>query len=129
VLYVWLYGRKKGWNRVKYAGIRTIRGVNSRLPRYPQAALIWLLAGMHLVIRAGKRLVGMKVAPVTSLNQFLVVTRDRYTPKHAREHTEPEVKGWFERKGYQDVVRRTKWATIDVWNGSTDLAVRGRRPA
>lgn len=128
-LYVWLYGRKKGWNRVKYGVIRTIRAINARLPRYPQMVVIWLLTGMHLVIRGVKKLLGMKVAPITSLNQLLVVTRDRYTPKHAREHTETEVKGWFQRRGYRDVVRRTRWESIEVWNGSTDLAIRGRRPA
>lgn len=128
VLYVWLYGRKKGWNRIKYGVIRTIRGINARLPRYPQAAVIWLLAGMHMVIRGAKKLLGMALAPITSWNQMLVVTRDRYTPKHAREHTEAEVKGWFRDKGYLDVVRRTQWATVDVWNGSTDLAIRGRKP-
>lgn len=127
-LYVWLYGRKRGWNRVKYGVIRSIRAVNSRLPRVPQAILIWLLAGFHLVIRTLKRAVGMKVAPVESLNQLLVVTRDRYTPKHAREHTEAEVKGWFGAKGYTNVVRRTAWKTIDVWNGSTDLSIKGVRP-
>jgi SAM-dependent methyltransferase/uncharacterized protein YbaR (Trm112 family) len=128
VLYVWLYGRKRGWNRIKYGVIRAIRAVNSRLPKYPQTAVIWLLTGMHLLIRLGKQLVGMPVAPITSLNQMLVVTRDRYTPKHAREHTEAEVTSWFTRKGYQGVTRRTEWQTVPVWNGSTDLAIRGRRP-
>ena len=129
LLYVWLYGRKHGWNRVKYGVIRTIRGVNARLPRIPQMIIIYLLAGMHVVIRALKRLVGMRVEPIESLSQLLVITRDRYTPKHAREHTEAEVRSWFEQHGYTGITRRTTWQTIKVWNGSTDLAIRGVRPA
>jgi SAM-dependent methyltransferase len=128
LLYVWLYGRKRGWNRIKYLVIRAIRGVNSRLPRYPQMVVIYLLTAFHLVIRFLKKLVGIRVEPIDSMSQMLVVTRDRYTPKHAREHTEAEVKGWFAEKGYTGIVRRLDWNTVVAWNGSTDLAIRGIRP-
>lgn len=125
LLYVWLYGKKQGWNRVKYAVIRTIRGITSRLPRYPQMAVIYLLTGFHMAIRSIKKLFGLKVAPIDSMNQLLVVTRDRYTPMYAREHTEAEVKGWFADAGYISVTRRTRWDSIDTWNGSTDLSIKG----
>jgi SAM-dependent methyltransferase/uncharacterized protein YbaR (Trm112 family) len=128
LFYVWLYGRKKGWNRLKYMVIRTLRGVISRLPEGPQMAVIRLLAYMHVAIRGAKRAIGMDIAPIDSVPQLLVVTRDRYTPRYAREHTEAEVKGWFTAQGYQGVERRNEWATFDMFNGSTDLSIRGYKP-
>jgi hypothetical protein len=70
----------------------------------------------------------MDIAPIDSVPQLLVVTRDRYTPRYAREHTEAEVKGWFTAQGYQGVERRNEWATFDMFNGSTDLSIRGYKP-
>lgn len=127
--YVWLYGKKKGWNRVKYLGIRSIRGVNAHLPESLQTGVVYLMAGAHLLIRGAKRLVGLRVAPIESMSQFLYVIRDHYTPKFAREHTEQEVTGWYAETGFRDVVRRTHWKTVAEWNGSTDLAIKGVRPA
>jgi ubiquinone/menaquinone biosynthesis C-methylase UbiE/uncharacterized protein YbaR (Trm112 family) len=127
LLYVWLYGKKKGWNRAKYIMIDTLRLPISRLPRYPQALVIRLLVGMHKVIRGIKRRVGMKVADISTMNQMLVVTRDRYTPKYAREHTEAEVMKWFDENGYTNVSRRTDWPKTHMWAGSTDLAITGYR--
>jgi len=128
MLYVWLYGKKKGWNWVKYLVIRSIRGINARLPKPLQTAMVYLMTGMHLVIRPIKRLLGMQVQPIESMRQMLVVVRDRYTPKFAREHTEREVTGWFGEAGFTGASRRTQWQSIDVWNGSTDLAIKGYRP-
>ena len=79
-LYVWLYGKKRGWNRIKYMVIRALRFFISRMPRWLQQIVIYALIGFHLVIRSLKRLLGMRLAPIDSLGQFLVVTRDRYTP-------------------------------------------------
>lgn len=129
MFYVWLYGKKEGWNWVKYLGIRSIRGINAHLPKPLQTGVVYLMTGVHLAIRGTKRLVGMKVAPIESMSQFLYVVRDHYTPKFAREHTESEVKGWYAEVGFRDVSRRTRWQTIDAWNGSTDVAVKGFRPA
>lgn len=125
--YLWLYGKKKGWNWVKYLGIRSIRGINAHLPEVLQTAVVWIMAGVHVVIRGFKRLVGMRVASIESLSQLLYVVRDHYTPKYAREHTESEMKGWFQEAGFERISRRTEWRTVDAWNGSTDVAMTGYR--
>jgi SAM-dependent methyltransferase len=127
MLYVWLYGRKHGWNRVKYIMIDALRVPISRLPKYPQTLAIGFLVGFHRVIRGIKRLANVKVANIRTKNQMLVVTRDRYTPKYAREHTEAEVTEWFEANGYTNVSRRTAWTKTKLWIGSTDLAIKGYR--
>ncbi len=126
-LYVWLYGKKRGWNRIKYMVIRALRFFISRMPRWLQQIVIYALIGFHLVIRSLKRLFGMRLAPINSLGQFLVVTRDRYTPLHAHEHTEQEVIGWFRNCGYEKVSRRTDWKTFYMFVDSTDLSIIGTK--
>lgn len=126
-LYVWLYGKKKGWNRFRFFFIRNIRYVVARLPKWPQVPAVWALGLVHAVVRFGKRLAGVKQIPYRTWGQFIVGIRDKYTPKYAREHTEREVIGWFREAGYEDVFRRTDWPQTPVWNGSTDLAIRGTR--
>jgi ubiquinone/menaquinone biosynthesis C-methylase UbiE/uncharacterized protein YbaR (Trm112 family) len=126
-LYVWLYGKKKGWNRIKYVMTDAFRLPISRLPKTLQAGMVYLMAGMHVAIRSMKKWLGMSVADIKTLNQLLVVTRDRYTPRYAREHTEQEVRGWFEDNGYVSVARRTTWAHTKMFQNSTDLAIKGIR--
>ena len=128
VLYVWLYGRKKGWNRFRFFFIRNIRFVTARLPYFPQTVIVWIMAAVTAVMRFFKRnFLGTKQIPYTSWSQFLVGIRDKYTPLYAHEHTEQEVKKWFETAGYIDVQRRIHWNKTKVWIGSTDLSIKGRR--
>lgn len=127
LFYVWLYGKKEGWNRIKYIMIDTFRLPISRLPKYPQTLVIYALAGFHILIRALKRILGMKVADIRSMHQLLVAVRDRYTPRYAREHREKEVIEWFRDNGFVNVSRRTTWEKTGFWKGSTDLAIKGHR--
>lgn len=126
-LYVWLYGKKRGWNRIKYILIDSLRVPIACLPHRLQTVVIYLLVGFHMVTRALKQLVGMKVSDIQSIRQFLVVVRDRYTPRYAREHREEEVIGWFTANGYKNVSRRTSWEHTKPWHESTDLSIKGVR--
>lgn len=126
-LYVWLYGKKKGWNRFRFAFIRTLRFFVSRLPGSPQSGAVFLIALVHATIRFCKRLVGVQQIPYKTWSQFVVSIRDKYTPLYAREHTEQEVKHWFTDAGYEGTERRTHWESMPSWNGSTDLAIKGYR--
>jgi ubiquinone/menaquinone biosynthesis C-methylase UbiE/uncharacterized protein YbaR (Trm112 family) len=127
MLYVWLYGKKKGWNRFRFLFIRSIRFFVSRLPKQPQTAAVWIMGAIHGAVRVLKRLVGYDMIEHKTLNQYLVGIRDKYTPKYAREHTEPEIRGWFEAAGFKNVVRRTSWPKTPFWEGSTDIAMRGEK--
>ncbi|MGH7491092.1 MAG: methyltransferase domain-containing protein [bacterium] len=127
LFYVWLYGRKKGWNRFRFVFIRAARTIISRLPEAPQTVMIRVMASLHRTIHSLKRLVGMKSARYRSNSQFLVGIRDKYTPLYAKEHEEDEIKNWFLRNGYIEVERRNTWEKTKQWTGSTDLAIKGRR--
>ncbi len=127
ILYVWLYGKKKGWNRFRFIFIRLARFIISRLPKYLQTFMIYVVAGIVLIIRFFKRLLGMEKVKYKTMNQFLVGIRDKFTPKYAREHTEAEVKQWFINAGYKEVNRRTKWEKTKMWVDSTDLSISGIR--
>jgi len=126
-LCVWLYGKKQGWLAFRFFFHRNIRRVISRLPRYPQTAMVWVMAGIHLTVRFFKRLLGMEKVQYKTMNQFLVTMRDKYTPKYAREHREEEVKSWFEQHGYHGVERQRDWIKTPLWQGSTDLSIRGTK--
>ncbi len=127
LLYVWLYGRKKGWNRFRFIFIRAARTVISRLPRIPQTVMVYFMAFIHIVILSLKKLTGMKRAKYKTKSQFLVGIRDKYTPHYAREHTEEEVKNWFMQNGYTNVTRRTNWEKTKAWSNSTDLSIKAIR--
>lgn len=126
-LYVWLYGKKEGYMAFRFFFHRNLRRIISRLPKYPQTAMVWVMAGIHLTVRALKRLLGMEKVQYKTMNQFLVTMRDKYTPKHAREHREDEVKAWFDQHGYHSVARQRDWPKTHFWQGSTDLAIRGTK--
>lgn len=127
VLYVWLYGRKKGWNRFRFLFIRSARFIIARLPRTLQTVMVYFMTGIHLSVRLMKRLLGMEKVRYKSMSQFLVSIRDKYTPLYAREHTEAEVEGWFSAAGYDNVERRTTWEATRWWKDSTDLSIKGIR--
>lgn len=127
MLYVWLYGKKKGWNRFRFIFIRSARTIISRLPKAPQTAMVYVMTFIHLFVRFIKRQVGMEKVQYRTLSQFLVSMRDKYTPIYAREHTEEEVKKWFVETKHTEVARRTSWDKTHWWRGSTDLAIKGTR--
>jgi len=127
VLYVWLYGRKKGWNRFRFLFIRSARFVIARLPRIPQTIMVYVMTVVHLTVRFIKRMLGMEKVQYKTMAQFLVSMRDKYTPLYAREHGEAEVKQWFEEAGFINVERRLDWPKTPWWRGSTDLSIRGRK--
>ncbi len=127
MLYVWLYGKKKGWNRFRFAFIRSLRFIVSRLPGVLQSAAVFVIALVHAAVRFCKRLLGAQQIRYKTWSQFVVGIRDKYTPLYAREHTETEIKGWFSEAGYEGAERRTQWASLPSWNGSTDLAIKARR--
>jgi hypothetical protein len=89
--------------------------------------MVYVMAGIHIVVRFFKRFLGMEKVRYKTVSQFLVGIRDRYTPLYACEHTENEVKGWFKEAGYANVARRTQWEKTKWWVGSTDLAIKGTR--
>jgi len=126
-LFVWLYGKKEGWLAFRFLFHRNLRRIISRLPKYPQTAMVYVMAGIHLTVRFFKRLLGMEKVQYKTMNQFLVTMRDKYTPKHAREHREDEVKAWFKEHDYSDVNRQRDWPKTTFWQGSTDLAIRGTK--
>jgi len=127
LLYVWLYGKKRGWNRFRFIFIRTARIIISRLPKYSQTLMVYVMAGIHLTVRFIKRLLGMEKVQYKTMSQFLRSIRDKYTHIYAREHTEEEVKRWFDEAGYVNVERRTSWQKNAWWRGSTDLSMKGTR--
>jgi ubiquinone/menaquinone biosynthesis C-methylase UbiE/uncharacterized protein YbaR (Trm112 family) len=124
-LYVWLYGKKKGWNRFRFLFIRTARFFISRMPDSFQKIGVYIMYLIHTFVRFIKRVLGLEKVQYKTKQQLLVSIRDKYTPKYAREHTENEVKGWFKEKGYENVSRRTEWPNTYWWNGSTDLSIIG----
>ncbi|MFB0564539.1 MAG: methyltransferase domain-containing protein [Candidatus Aminicenantaceae bacterium] len=127
LLYVWLYGKKRGWNRFRFIFFRTARTIISRLPKLPQTFMVYVMALIHLTVRFVKRHLGMEKVNYKTMSQFLVGIRDKYTHIYAREHTEDEVKNWFRETGYTCISRRTTWEKTKMWNGSTDLSIRGIR--
>lgn len=127
LLYVWLYGKKKGWNRVRFLFIRAARAIISRLPKNYQDVMIHVMASIHLAVRFVKRYLWMEKVQYKTMSQFLVGIRDKYTHLYAREHTENEVKKWFRETGHKNVVRGTNWEKTKWWKGSTDLSIRGIR--
>ncbi len=125
--YVWLYGQKKGWNLIRNVFfIQPIRKVTSRLPKYPQAVMVYAMGLAHGAVRVVKRLAGKKLHENISLNQYLVGIRDKYTPKYATDHTEDEVLEWFETAGFEEASRRTDWPKTPDWRDSTDLSILGK---
>ena len=127
MLYVWLYGKKRGYNWFRYLFFRSARTIISRLPKAPQTFMVYVMAFLHLGILSLKKILGMKRTEYKTFSQFLVGIRDKYTPVYAREHTEEEVKNWFKEAGYKNVCRRTQWGKTPAWRGSTDLSVKGIR--
>jgi ubiquinone/menaquinone biosynthesis C-methylase UbiE len=125
IFYVWLYGKKNGWNRFRFLYIRTARFFISRMPDGLQNAGVHIMYYIHSFVRFIKRKLGMEKVQYKTRQQLLVSIRDKYTPKYAREHTEKEVEGWYEEKGYKNVSRRQDWPTTYWWNGSTDLSIIG----
>jgi ubiquinone/menaquinone biosynthesis C-methylase UbiE len=125
LLYVWLYGKKKGWNRFRFLFIRTARFFIARMPHYPQVAMVYVMATIHFGVRFIKRLLGLEKVQYQTLAQFLVSIRDKYTPLHAREHTEAEVIQWFGEAGFSNAERRVSWANTPWFIGSTDLSISG----
>lgn len=125
LLYVWLYGKKRGWNKIRFIFIKTVRFIIARLPHIPQDFMINILLYLHLFVRAVKRRLGLEKVQYKTRSQLRVSIRDKYTPIYAREHTEDEVKGWFYESGYENVIRKTHWEKTPWWNGSTDLAIKG----
>lgn len=125
--YVWLYGKKKGWNRFRFLFIRSARFFISRMPDALQKIGVKIMYLIHTFVRALKRTLGMEKVQYKTKQQLMVSIRDKYTPKYAREHTESEVTGWFKEKGYTDAKRRTQFPTTYWWNGSTDLSVLGHK--
>jgi ubiquinone/menaquinone biosynthesis C-methylase UbiE/uncharacterized protein YbaR (Trm112 family) len=127
LFYVWLYGKKKGWNRIRFVLIKTMRFIISRLPTYPQNFMVDVMLYVHLFVRYIKRCLGLEKVQYKTRSQLRVSIRDKYTPIYAREHKESEVKKWFYEAGYENVVRETHWKRTHWWIGSTDLAIRGTK--
>ncbi|GEM_PF-1591593 len=125
--YVWLYGKKKGWNRFRFIFIRTARFFIARMPDILQNIGVHIMYYIHTFVRFVKRRLGMEKVQYKTKQQLLVSIRDKYTPIYAREHTEKELVEWFKDKGYSDAVRRTDWPGTKFWNGSTDLSVLGHK--
>ena len=127
VLYVWLYGKKTGYNGFRYHFFHSARAIISRLPKYPQTFMVYVMALLHFSIISLKKILGMKRGEYKTLSQLLVGIRDTYTPVYAREHTEEEVINWFKEAGYKNVIRRTQWEKTPVWKDSPDLSIKGIR--
>ncbi len=127
VFYVWLYGKKWGWKRIEFMFHRTMRTIISRLPKYPQTFMVYVMGGLYLVIRFFRRILGMERMKIKSRSHFWTGIRDKYTPRYAREHTEAEVIGWFKENGYINVKRRTSWPKTRIFENSPNLAITGHR--
>ncbi|MGB9695779.1 MAG: methyltransferase domain-containing protein [Ignavibacteria bacterium] len=125
LLYVWLYGKKKGWNRVRFIFIKTMRFIIARLPTRLQNFMVNVMLYIHLFVRAIKRKLGLEKVQYKTRSQLRVSIRDKYTPIYAREHKEDEVKEWFYEADYEQVTRKIKWDKTPWWNGSTDLSIKG----
>src|SRR5262249_15142397 len=78
-LYVWLYGRKEGWNRFRFVFIRSRRFVVARLPEPLQTGAVWILAGVTAGVRSFKRMAGFQRVEYKTLRQFMIGIRDKYT--------------------------------------------------
>ena len=127
VLYVWLYGKKAGWNRVRFLFHRSARFVIARLPRIPQKLGVTCMGYLHLSLRQLKRICGFKVIEVKSRSHFWTGIWDKYTPKYAREHRADEVLKWFEQEEYRNAVRRIDFPKTEWWKDSENLSIRGFR--
>jgi hypothetical protein len=60
--------------------------------------------------------------------QAKVGIRDRYTHRYRREHTESEVRRWFEEARLRDLAARQEMIGAPWTKGSTDVGILARVP-
>jgi SAM-dependent methyltransferase len=127
-VYLWVYGKKRGWQRVKFLLVDGIRFVVNRLPENLQAVAVAGLATVSQVVQFVKQRLGTASVPMPTWTQAKMGVRDRYTHRYRREHTEAEVRGWFEEVGLRDLTARQEMIGAPWTVGTTDIGILSRVP-
>ena len=118
-LAVWLYWSRLRWT---HAGSEVLRPITSRMSEDR------LLRTVRRVVPAADSVhrrfpaisKPLRVVLPTSSHPDpewrILDTFDWYSPRYQWKHSEPEVRGWFERAGF-----------VDLWTGPVPVSIRGRR--
>lgn len=100
-LWVWLYRRRTD---MKYRLQQALRAAIMLLPRPLQklAVALWLPQSM---LRQYLKMLAGKCPPKErrSWRERYILLLDHYTPEYRWEHTEPQVRAWYEEAGFADL--------------------------
>jgi 2-polyprenyl-3-methyl-5-hydroxy-6-metoxy-1,4-benzoquinol methylase/uncharacterized protein YbaR (Trm112 family) len=127
-VYLWVYGKKRGWKRAKFLVVDGVRFVVHRLPGASQRAAVVVLAAINQVVQFVKQRLGTASVPMPSWIQAKVGVRDRYTHRYRREHTEAEVRRWFAEADLREPKARQEMVGAPWTVGTTDIGILARVP-
>jgi SAM-dependent methyltransferase/uncharacterized protein YbaR (Trm112 family) len=127
-VYLWVYGRKRGLKRLKFLVVDGVRFFVWRLPPLPQRFAVAILAAISQAVQFVKNRLGTASVPMPNWMQAKAGVRDRYTHRYRREHTEPEVRQWFEEAELRDLAARQEMPGAPWTQGTTDVGILARVP-
>jgi SAM-dependent methyltransferase/uncharacterized protein YbaR (Trm112 family) len=127
-VYLWVYGKKRGLQRLKFLVVDGIRFFVWRLPPLPQRLAVAILAAISQAVQFVKNRLGTASVPMPSWMQAKAGVRDRYTHRYRREHTEPEVRQWFTEAQLRDLTARQEMPGAPWTEGTTDVGILARVP-
>jgi SAM-dependent methyltransferase/uncharacterized protein YbaR (Trm112 family) len=127
-VYLWVYGKKRGLQRLKFLVVDGVRFFVWRLPSTLQRLAVAILAAISQIVQFVKHRLGRASIPMPNWRQARAGIRDRYTHRYRREHTESEVRGWFEEAGLRDPAAKQEMIGAPWTKGSTDVGLLARVP-
>jgi SAM-dependent methyltransferase/uncharacterized protein YbaR (Trm112 family) len=127
-VYLWVYGKKRGLQRLKFLLVDGVRFVVWRLPPGLQRPAVAILAAISQTVQFVKNRRGTASVPMPNWRQAKAGVRDRYTHRYRREHSEAEVRGWFEEADLRDLASRQEMVGASWTKDSTDIGILARVP-
>jgi SAM-dependent methyltransferase len=100
-MWVWLYRRRTD---LKYRLQQALRSGIRRLPTAAQKTAVALWLPQAMLRQYAKMALGIcPPGELRSWRERYLLLLDHYTPQYRWEHSEPEVRGWYERAGFRDL--------------------------
>jgi uncharacterized protein YbaR (Trm112 family)/ubiquinone/menaquinone biosynthesis C-methylase UbiE len=127
-VYLWVYGKKRGLQRLKFLMVDGIRFFVWRLPPILQNAAVVILAAISQTVQFVKNRRGTASIPMPNWTQAKIGVRDRYTHRYRREHTEAEVRRWFDEARLSDLASRQEMVGAPWTAGTADIGILARVP-
>lgn len=134
-MFIWVYSPQEAASTAERRWLmrleKAVRPVVSRLPTVPQTVVILPAIPVYIARQKARVRSGTNDYVTYGWQEALHAARDRLTPRFAHRHSEPEVIGWFEQAGFEDVAGNNSRPELAVLPPPLRLCtgVRGtRRP-